>query len=97
MADPDVLMAVRQAWSADVDAAEHLPVGFGADHWVASRDGQAVLFVALDQLGPRHSAASLESAYTVAAALAASGLEFVLAALPAVAGPVPRAVRRRKP
>ncbi len=86
VADPDVLTAVRQAWSADVDAAEHLPVGFGAHHWVASRDGQAVLFVTLDQLGPRHSAASLESAYTGAAALAASGLEFVLAALPAVAG-----------
>ena len=73
MADPDVLTAVRQAWSADVDAVEHLPVGFGAHHWVASSDGQAVLFVTLDQLGTRHSAASLESAYTGAAALAASG------------------------
>ena len=43
----------------------------------------------LDQLGTRHSAASLESAYTGAAALAASGLEFVLAALPAAAAGSP--------
>ena len=82
VADLDVLAAVRQAWSADVDAVEHLPVGFGAHHWAASRRGRPMLFVTLDQIGPRRPAAALESAYAGAAALAASGLEFVLASLP---------------
>jgi spectinomycin phosphotransferase len=81
VADLDVLTAVCHAWQVDVDAVEHLPVGFGAHHWAASRDGRPVLFVTLDQLGRRHSATSLESAYAGAAALAASGLEFVLASL----------------
>ena len=85
VADPDVLAAVRRAWSADVDAVDHLAVGFGAHHWAASQAARPVLFVTLDQLGTRHSAASLESAYAGAAALAASGLEFVLAPLPTAA------------
>ena len=63
VADADVADAVRQAWSAGVDAVEHLPVGFGAHHWAAAGDGRPILFVTLDQLGGRHSAASLESAY----------------------------------
>jgi spectinomycin phosphotransferase len=77
--DPDVLEAVRQAWPGDIDAVDHLPVGFGAHHWAASHHGRRKLFVTLDQLGARHSAASLEAAYAGAAVLAASGLEFVLA------------------
>jgi spectinomycin phosphotransferase len=86
VADPEVLAAVRQTWSADVDAVAHRPVGFGAHHWVASRAGRPVLFVTLDHLGTHRSAASLESAYAGAAALAASGLEFVLASLTTAAG-----------
>ena len=58
---------------------EHLPIGFGAHHWAASVAGLRHLFVTLDQLGTRHSAASLEAAYAGAAVLAGSGLEFVLA------------------
>ena len=84
--DADVLEAVRRAWSADITAVEHLPVGFGAHHWAAHQDGRPALFVTLDRLGVRHSAASLESAYAAAAALAGSGLEFVLASLPTAAG-----------
>jgi spectinomycin phosphotransferase len=85
VADRDVLAVIRQAWSTDVDAIEHLPVGFGAHHWAASVAGRRSWFVTLDRLG-RRSAASLEAAYAGAAALAASGLEFVLASQPTAEG-----------
>ena len=57
VADPDVLAAVRQAWSVEIDAVEHLPVGFGAHHWAASADGRRRLFVTLDRLGALGTAA----------------------------------------
>ena len=81
----DVLTALREHWGLDVDAAEHLPVGFGAHHWVASSGGRRAWFVTLDGLLPRHSQESLEAAYAGAAALA-SGLDFVLACLPRPSG-----------
>lgn len=76
----DVLAALREHWELDVDDAEHLPVGFGAHHWVASSGGRRAWFVTLDGLLPRHSADSLEAAYAGAAALAGR-LDFVLACL----------------
>ncbi|HET8559304.1 MAG TPA: hypothetical protein VFL69_02175 [Marmoricola sp.] len=81
-----VLAALREHWRLDVDDAEHLPVGFGAHHWVASSGGRRGWFVTLDGLLPRHSPESLEAAYAGAAALA-SRLDFVLACLPTPAGP----------
>jgi spectinomycin phosphotransferase len=82
--DEDALLsAIRHHWTPDVDAVEHLPVGFGAHHWRASTGGQPTYFVTLDGLDERHSAASLEAAYAAAAALARE-LDFVLA--PAVSG-----------
>lgn len=77
----DVLRAVREHWDADVTEAEHLPVGFGAHHWVASVGGRRAWFVTLDALLPRHTTESLEAAYAGAARLA-SRLDFVLACLP---------------
>ncbi|MFG1820455.1 phosphotransferase [Kribbella sp. NPDC049174] len=77
-----VLDAVRTHWAIDVDVIEHLPVGFGAHHWRVSFAGAPRLFVTLDNLGPRHTAESLEAAYTAAGELAAAGLEFVLASVP---------------
>ncbi|MFG1626333.1 phosphotransferase [Kribbella sp. NPDC049227] len=76
-----VLDAVRTGWAVDVDAIEHLPVGFGAHHWRVSYAGVPRLFVTLDSLGRRHSAASLEAAYTAAGELARGGLEFVAASI----------------
>ena len=76
-------MIVRRHWSVDVDALEHLPVGFGAHHWRASLRGEPRLFVTLDALGDRHSADSLEAAYAAAAAL---DLDVVVASLPTHAG-----------
>lgn len=82
VADADVLALVRAHWVTDVDAVEHLAVGFGAHHWMASTSGAPRLFVTFDGLGQRHTAPSLEAAYAAAAELAAGGLEFVVASLP---------------
>lgn len=76
-----VLAAVGTHWAIDVDAIEHLPVGFGAHHWRVLYAGTPRLFVTLDDLGPRHSAESLEAAYAGAGELA-GGLEFVVAPMP---------------
>lgn len=77
-----VLAAVQAQWTPDVDAIEHLPVGFGAHHWRVSSAGTPRFFVTLDRLGRRHSAESLEAAYAAAGELAATGLEFVVATVP---------------
>ena len=87
VADDDVLATVRAAWDPEVTAAEHLPVGFGAHHWVASADGSPRLFVTLDALGPRHSPDSLEGAYAGAALLFRAGLEFVVPCRSSSSGP----------
>ena len=76
----DVLEALCGHWDLDVDQAEHLPVGFGAHHWVASSGGRRAWFVTLDGLLPRHSRESLETAYAAAAALSGR-LDFVLPCL----------------
>lgn len=81
-----MLAAVNQAWAPQADRVEHLPIGFGAHHWAASHGPDRLLFVTFDGLEPRHTAASLESAYRGAACLAAQGLEFVLASVPATTG-----------
>jgi spectinomycin phosphotransferase len=81
VSDGAVLEVVQSHWEIAVDGIEHLPVGFGAHHWGASLDGAPRLFVTLDRLGLRHSAKSLEAAYTAAGELAAGGLEFVLASV----------------
>jgi spectinomycin phosphotransferase len=85
VSDDDVLDRLRTHWSDEVDAVEHLPVGFGAYHWVASVKGRPTHFVTLDSYDTRqgagHDAASLESTYA-----AVSGLMF---ALDFVVAPVP--------
>jgi spectinomycin phosphotransferase len=86
LTDGDVIAAVREHWCPDVDLVEHLPLGFGAHHWRASSAQTAVLFVTLDTLGDRHTEESIESAYAAAAALAKSGLDFVLAPVSARTG-----------
>jgi spectinomycin phosphotransferase len=84
LVDGEVLTIVRRHWPVDdVDEVEHLPVGFGAHHWRASVRGEPRLFVTLDALGARHSAASLEAAYAAAAAL---DLDLVVASLPTRTG-----------
>ena len=81
VSDDDVLATVREHWAPDATRAQHLPVGFGAHHWAVSDDGAHRLFVTVDALEPRHSAASLEATYAATAALA-DLLDFVVAPLP---------------
>ncbi|MFE3174319.1 hypothetical protein ACFXPA_45345 [Amycolatopsis sp. NPDC059090] len=78
--DAAITRALAEHWQP-VSEIAYLPWGFGAHHWRAD-----TLFVTLDQLEPRHTAASLESTYASAAELAASGLEFVCAPVPARSG-----------
>ncbi|KPC92971.1 aminoglycoside phosphotransferase [Streptomyces sp. NRRL F-6602] len=85
--DETIARAVAAHWLTGADAVEvtHLPWGFGAHHWRADGGGRT-LFATLDEPSPRHTAASLEAAYTGAAALAAAGLEVVCAPVPAATG-----------
>jgi spectinomycin phosphotransferase len=85
VSDDDVLSAVRHHWAPEIDSVEHLPVGFGAHHWVASVRGRPTLFVTLDAFGAHHDAASLESAYAVASGLMFP-LDFVVAPVPSTRG-----------
>ena len=90
--DSDVLVTLREGWDLPVDSVDHLPLGFGAHHWRADIAGLPRLFVTLDVLGAHHTAPSLEAAYAAAAALAASGLEFVVASIAARDGRYTRAL-----
>src|SRR4051812_34151657 len=77
----DVLACAQTWWNLDSDAAEHLPVGFGAHHWLISSHGKPLYFATWDVLNSQHTADSLEAAYQAAVAIAVD-LEFVLAPLP---------------
>ncbi len=79
--EAEVLAVVGRHWDAGIDRVEHVPVGFGAHHWAAYADGRPRLFVTLDGLAPRRTAAELEAAYVGAVHLHHAGLEFVLACL----------------
>ena len=85
VSDDDVLAAVREHWTDEVDGVEHLPVGFGAHHWAATVRGRRTHFVTLDALTGKHDAASLEAAYAVASGLMFP-LDFVVAPVPASGG-----------
>jgi len=79
--DADILGAVRAHWDDGATTVEHVPLGFGAHHWWVGG-----LFVTLDLLGRRHTRETLENTYAAAVTLAARGLEFVLAGVPARGG-----------
>ncbi|WP_106965207.1 aminoglycoside phosphotransferase [Amycolatopsis orientalis] len=80
LSDDTITRTLAENWQP-VSEIAYLPWGFGAHHWRADS-----LFVTLDQLAPRHTAASLESTYASAAELAASGLLFVCAPVPTRSG-----------
>ncbi|MFB7719556.1 aminoglycoside phosphotransferase [Nocardia sp. NPDC056100] len=83
--DEAITHAVAAHWLPEVTDISYLPWGFGAHHWRVTSGGTTV-FVTVDQLEPRHTAASLEAAYAGAAALAGTGLDMVCAPLPARSG-----------
>ena len=86
MGAADVLAAVREQWLPTAVAVRHLPVGFGAHHWVAHDRAGPELFVTLDSLRTRHTARTLEATYAAAAALHQAGLEFVVPCLRSAEG-----------
>lgn len=88
LTDATVLDLVATGWGGGANTVTHLPVGFGAHHWRAERDGVPVWFVTYDRLGPRHDLASLTAAYAGAVELAGQGLEFVLAPVGSRSGDV---------
>ena len=83
--EANLLAELQRSWTRDVDSVEHLPVGFGAHHWVASVRGRPALFVTVDALDGKHDAASLEAAYAVASGLMFP-LDFVVAPVPSQEG-----------
>ena len=83
--DQAVLHAVEAHWRTGGDAVEHLPLGFGAHHWVLRVGGEPTHVATLDAVGGRHSRVSLEDAYRTAVALAGR-LDVVLAPVPTAAG-----------
>jgi spectinomycin phosphotransferase len=95
VSNAEVLTALRDGWALPVESVEHLPVGFGAHHWRADVAGRPRLFATLDTPGRHHTPASLEAAYAAAAALAASGLEFVVAGIAGRDGRYTRPLGRR--
>ncbi len=83
--DAAVVDALRDGWGLDVDAIEHLPVGFGGHHW---RVGSA-WFVTADDLERRPARlATLRAALGTARALHTAGLDFVVAPVPTSTGDV---------
>lgn len=90
--DDEVLEVARRHWEPQADGVEHLPVGWGAHHWRVDVAGVPTLFLTLDPDLPRHTQASLEAAYSSAAAL---GLDFVWPSLPSLSGPFTVAVGAR--
>jgi len=81
-----VLSVVQGQVDGTVRRVEHLPVGFGAHHWIAYDDRGPRLFVTMDVLRPLDPPERLEAAYAGAAALHERGLEFVVASLPTITG-----------
>lgn len=93
MTDDEILDLVRAEWDDRADAVEHLPVGWGAHHWRVDVTGEPTLFLTLDIDLPRHTLASLEAAYSSAAAL---DLDFVWPSLPTRRGAYVVPLRSRK-
>ncbi len=89
---------MRAGWRFEAASIEYAAVGFGSHHWVAVDVAGSRRFVTVDDLarvsvsGNKEAAfASLSAAFETARSLRDSGLDFVVAPLPDVAG---RALRR---
>ena len=85
LTDDEVADALRARWRIDVETIEWLAVGFGSHHWdVHDRNGRRWFATADETTGDGRLIAALETA----AALRGAGLEFVVAPVATVAGPV---------
>lgn len=101
--DAALLDVLASDWDVHPVRLDHLPVGFGAHHWVAETSDRLRVFVTLDDLDDgawrgRTRAVALDElcrALDTAVALRGAGLEFVVAALPSSAGATVRRVGAR--
>jgi len=92
--DHQLVTAVRQGWGTAIDSVEYVAIGGGSHHWRASSAGQCDLWLTVDDLddkpflGASRPAVlkALRQALDVSSALHNTGLEFVLAPQPALAG-----------
>jgi hypothetical protein len=89
---------LRAGWRFEAKSIEYAAVGFGSHHWVAVDAAGSRRFVTVDDLArvsvssnKEAAFASLSAAFETARSLRESGLDFVVAPLPDVAG---RAIRR---
>jgi hypothetical protein len=88
---------LRRNWGIAADHIEYRPVGFGSHHWSVDVGGERRWFLTVDDLAGRLESDSdtldqayerLRSTFQAAAALADSGLEFVVGPHPGGAGEV---------
>ncbi len=87
--DAQIVDALRRDWRLQADAAGYLAAGFGSHHWVAYSTGADRWFVTVDDLrtkellsgAPMTAFDALDQAFTLAQALSALGLDWVVAPL----------------
>jgi spectinomycin phosphotransferase len=98
-----VIRSLAAGWGFDVETIEYAPVGFGSYHWIAIEPGGSRCFVTIDDLerkpwlgDTRESAFDgLKRAFRSAVALRDSGLDFVVAPIPARDGETVRRIGAR--
>ena len=95
VSDSAVLAAVREHWSADIDGVEHLPVGFGAHHWVGVGARPAGLLPDARRSRPAPRRGLARGGVRRGVGLMFP-LDFVVAPVPSAAGTLTVAVRRRR-
>ena len=86
--------AVARCWGVDVESISYEAVGGGSHHWLLRTADAGYRFVTVDDLGAKpwlgadHDSAfaGLEAAFRTARKLRASGLDFVVAPIPAADG-----------
>jgi hypothetical protein len=87
--DAQIVDALRRDWRLEADAAGYLAAGFGSHHWVAYSTDADRWFVTVDDLrtkellsgAPMTAFDALDQAFTLAQALSALGLDWVVAPL----------------
>ena len=89
-------IAVADRWRIDVESMSYEAVGGGSHHWLLRSAGAGYRFLTVDDLGTKpwlgadHDSAfaGMEAAFGTARMLRASGLDFVVAPIPAADGAV---------
>jgi spectinomycin phosphotransferase len=92
-ADAELAAALREHWGLAAADLRYLPVGFGGYHWSVTDAAGRRWFATATRLATEDEFADLTAAMSTAAALAAQGLDFVLAPVATAGGQV--AIRLR--